>query len=676
MSVEPDVFPILRYLGAGAVSMEPKARQAVNEACMTGDPLERLTRSARVVGLEMITYEISPYGLGAGVSALPLVGHGAGHGAYFVLDAVRNGRVRVRVFGPTGPGAPNWMSTDAFAAAVGRSPDHPLRLMRAVVSRPLELLRNVDGSAWRRLGGLIKSERRDLGVVISYAIGVGVLSLATPLAVQSLINTVAFGTVMQPVLVLSVLLLAALIASAVLKLFELIVVEHLARRVFVRTAVDFSRRVPVIRKKGCGEHRLEELMNRFYDVVVVEKSVVSLIFDGLAATLQIGLGLLLLAVYHPILLAFDLGLIFTLAVIVFGLGRHAVKTAVTESKKKHAVAAWLEELASTPSAFASVSGQRYAHGRADEAVQAWLHARAAHFKVLIRQQGGMLGLQALASGLLILIGGFLVLERQLTLGQLVAAEVIMTLTVSSLAKLGKLLSKVYDLLAALDKLGSVIDLPLIKTGSEALEPSSNPMAVELQHPSLQLSLPAGRHIAVNSERLLGLPEFIPWLAGLGCTPPCGTLSLDGIDARSLNAAEVADQILVLHRDELFDGTLIDNITLGDPRASRAEVRDALAQVGLGDLEDSLSEGLDHPIQRDGHPVTLSESSLVLFARLLVRRPRMVLVDRLLDTLSTEHRSQVMGILLAKDAPWTAICVTDQPSILRAFPCDLAHESDA
>lgn len=655
--------------------MGPKARQAVGEACHSSDPLLRLTRGARAVGLELSTYEISPHGLGAGAPVLPLVGHGAGQDAYFLLDAVKDGRLRLRVFGPSGPGASSWVSPEALAAAVGCSPDQPLRLMHAAVSRPLDLMRDVDGSPWRRLAGLIRSERRDLWVVVSYAIGVGVLSLATPLAVQSLINTVAFGTVMQPVLVLSVLLLAALFASAVLKLFEFIVVEHLVRRVFVRTAVDFSRRAPIIRKQACNGHRLEELMNRFYDVVVVEKTLVSLIFDGLAATLQIGVGLLLLAVYHPILLAFDLGLIFTINVIIFGLGRHAVKTAVIESKKKHAVAAWLEELASTPSAFSSVSGQRYAHSRADEAVQAWLHARASHFKILIRQQGGMLGLQALASGLLILIGGFLVIERQLTLGQLVAAEVIMTLTVSSLGKLGKMFAKVYDLLAALDKLGSVVDLPLVEAGAEALEPSAKPMAVQLQHPKLQLDLPPGGHIAVAGERLADLPEFVPWLAGLA-SAPSGELSLDGIDVRSLDAAEVADQILVLHRDELFDGTLIDNITLGDPRVSRVQVRDALDRVGLHELEDALSEGLDHHIQRDGQPITVSQSSLLLLARVLVRRPRLVVVDRLLDALSTEHRARVMGLILAQDAPWTTICVTDQSDILQAFPSHLRHEGEA
>jgi len=671
MSQEIDVLPVLRHLGAASsVDVSPQRQRSVREACRGGVPFDRLVRGGRAAGLALETTTISASALVTGAPAWPLLGYSKGHNAFYMVDGARRGRVRMRVFGRAGPGRAQWVSGEELATSLGESPQAPLRLAHLSVSRPLEDLRRSDGSAWQRLFALVRSERRDLWVVVTYAIGVGVLSLATPLAVQSLINTVAFGTVLQPVLVLSVLLLAALTASAMLKVFELVVVEHMARRVFVRTAVDFSRRIPLVRKDVCRAQRLEELVNRFYDVVVVEKSIVTLIFDGLSATLQISVGLLLLAVYHPFLLAFDLLLIATLAFIIFGLGRRAIATAVTESKKKHAVAAWLEELAGTPSAFRSVTGQRFANQRADKVVQSWVQARSEHFRILVRQQGGMLALQALASGLLILIGGFLVLERQLTLGQLVAAEVIMTLTVSSLGKLGKLLDKFYNLLAALDKLGTVIDLPLMQTGGEAVPPAVTPMEVSIRHPRLTVDIPAGAHTGISGEHAAQLPNLAQGLAGLSPLNE-GHLFFDGIDARSLDGAEVAEQVMILDTEELFEGPLYDNITLQDDAVTPAQVRSALARVGLDDLEKRLPGGLEHVMQRNGAPLEPGQRSLLLFARLLVRRPRLVVVPRLMDAMAPTDRTKMLSILMAPDAPWTTICISDHGDLLEQLPVRLA-----
>lgn len=676
MPQDIDVIPVLRYLGAASsIDVSPALQRSMREACRHGAPFERLARGGRAAGLALSATKVSTQALVAGASAWPLVGYSEGHAAYFIIEGARRGRIRMRIFGPAGAGPAQWVNAADLSAALQQNANEPLDLLHLSVSRPLEDLRQPDGSVWQRLFALVRSERQDLWIVVTYAIGVGVLSLATPLAVQSLINTVAFGTVLQPVLVLSVLLLAALTASAVLKVFELVVVEHIARRVFVRTAVDFSRRVPLVRREACKGQRLEELVNRFYDVVVVEKSIVTLIFDGLSATLQISVGLLLLAVYHPFLLAFDLILITAMALIIFGLGRRAVTTAVVESKKKHAVAAWLEELAGTPSAFRSVTGQQFANQRADEIVQGWLHARSEHFRILVRQQGGMLALQALASGLLILIGGFLVLERQLTLGQLVAAEVIMTLTVSSLGKLGKLLGKLYDLLAALDKLGSVVDLPLLETGGEPVGPARTPLAVGIQHPRLTTEIAPGTHVALSGEDAAQLPNLAHGLVGLGALDG-GQLAFDGVDARSLDGAQVAEQVMVLDSDEIFDGTLYDNITLQDGAVSPAQVRDALTRVGLNELEEHMSGGLEHRIRRDGWPLKTGQQNLLLFARLIVRRPRLVVVTRVMDTMTPAERARMLGILIAPDAPWTTICISDHMDLLDQFPVRLSLETGA
>ena len=662
-----DVFPVLRLFRPGWALDSAKAHRALAEACRSPDPGQRLAQGARAAGLEARSHALSLRSLLAGSAELPLVLHSAGHGAFLAVDAVRGGQVGLRVLGEAGPGPRAWVTPAALAEALGVEPDQAVSAWTLRASRPLDDLASAGGhDPWPRLWAWLRSERGDLWVAATYAIGVGVLSLASPIAVQSLFDTVAFGTLMQPLVVLGVLLMAALAVSALLQAFELVVVELMARRVFVRTAQDVSRRVPAVRRDLLGGQSLETLMNRFYDAVVVDKAVTSLVFDGLSALLQISVGLLLLAFYHPFLLAFDLALLAAVAVIVFGLGRRAVKTAVLESKKKHLIAAWLEDLAATPVAFRSLSGQRYAHRRADDLVHGWLEARAGHFKVVLRQLGGMLGLQVVASGLLVLIGGFLVLERQLTLGQLVAAEVIMTLTVSSLGKLGKLFAKVYDLLAALDKLGSVVDLPLVAPGGEPLPRGTGPLAMRLEHPSVELEAAAGDRVAVRGGDLADAHGLVEWLAGLRSVET-GLLTFDGLDVRALDLAQVADQVAVLERRELFSGTLRDNVGLGDPEITSQHVRGAFAQVGLHELEARLEAGLDEPLGRDGEPLTDSEQVLVLLARAVTRRPRLVVVDRLLDPLPPPLQARALDVLLDPARAWTVVCVSDHPEVLERFP---------
>jgi putative ABC transport system ATP-binding protein len=96
-----------------------------------------------------------------------------------------------------------------------------------------------------------------------YAMVVGLLSLATPIAVQSLVNTVAFGALLQPVVVLAVLFFAALSFEAVLRALEARVVETLQARLFARTAIDLSHRLPRVRVEAWDLHHGPEVANRF-----------------------------------------------------------------------------------------------------------------------------------------------------------------------------------------------------------------------------------------------------------------------------------------------------------------------------------------------------------------------------------------------------------------------------
>jgi ABC-type bacteriocin/lantibiotic exporter with double-glycine peptidase domain len=397
--------------------------------------------------------------------------------------------------------------------------------------------------------------------------------------------------------------------------------------------------------------------------------------DGLSLVMQTALGMVLLAVYHPLLLAFDVLLVLSMAVIVFLLGRGATPTAIKESKAKYAIAAWLEEIAAHTAAFKSASAAAYALGRVDVLAMEYLELRKAHFWVVLRQIAGSLALQAFASASLLGIGGFLVMRGQLTLGQLVAAELIVTTVVAGFSKFGKKLETYYDLLAALDKLGQMIDLPLEHSGRERPARIEGPAGVEL----IEVSLPAargepalsgvslrvatGERLGVTGPLGAGKSALAGLLYGLR-RPASGVILADGRDTRDLSLAELRDDAaLVTDADVIWD-TIGRNVSMGRSAVGPEEVYEALRQVGLLDAALALPEGLQTTITGGGAPLAGPQALLLVVARAIAGRPRLLIVDGVLDRIGDASvRDALLRVLFAPDAPWTLVCVTDRPEVL-------------
>ncbi|HBY61069.1 MAG TPA: hypothetical protein DEH78_14700, partial [Solibacterales bacterium] len=334
---------------------------------------------------------------------------------------------------------------------------------------------------FERIKTLLKAEKTDLWVAVIYSAAIGLMTLVVPVATQSLVNTVAFGTLVQPLVVLTLAVLAGLGFAALLQGLRTYVVEVIQRRIFVRVATDVAHRLLRARKDGYEGHHAPELVNRFLDVATVQKSAALLLIDGLSIFMQTLIGMILLAIYHPWLLAFDVLMLVFIVIVLFPMGSGAIYTAIKESKAKYALTAWLEELARHPLTFKSARGTALALEQANTLASEWLRYRSKHFRILLRQIIGSFALQAIASSVLLGVGGWLVINRQLTLGQLIAAEIVVALVVSGFTKFGKQLETFYDLSAAIDKLGYLTDLPLERQGSVSLRRSDRPAAVLFQN---------------------------------------------------------------------------------------------------------------------------------------------------------------------------------------------------
>ncbi|MEO1336678.1 MAG: ABC transporter ATP-binding protein, partial [Myxococcota bacterium] len=521
----------------------------------------------------------------------------------------------VKVLTSTEPSG-RWLRPNELDLEVGS--EEPIRLWAADPSTPLSWLSSRGGKTGPldRLVGLLNAEREDLKVIGVFALGTGILTLVTPIAVQSLVNNVAFGTLLQPVVVLTFAVILGLGLSSALRALEVYVVEILQRRLFVRVTGDLAHRLPRVQASAYDGAHGPELVNRYFDVFTVHKATATLLLDGLDLVLRTGVGLLLLAFYHPLMLAFDLVLVLSLLFVLLILGRTGEKTAVKESKAKYAVASWLETIAARPNAFKSPAAQIMARDRVDHLARDFLVSRQQHFRVVMRQTIGSLVIQTFASAALLGLGGWLVIQGQLTLGQLVAAELVVTAVVASFAKMGKQLESYYDLLAGVDKLGNLADLPMEHHAGEIGQIAPGEGGSQLELKGLTIQPPNRSPILKGTDHQFKCGSataiYAPSGGGKTCltevlhglrAPKEGWIKLNGTDYRDLSVDDLRRRMAVGGSLDLIPGTIAQNVRMGRVYLENTEIRHALEDVGLLETVAALPAALQTEIDLEGHPLS-------------------------------------------------------------------------
>jgi len=503
--------------------------------------------------------------------------------------------------------------------------------------------------------------------VVAYSTVIGGVSLALPLAVQSLVNLLAFGQVLQPLIVISAALFLVLLLAAGLRVLEVYIVELLQRRAFTDLARDLARRLPTARPDAGGPWGLTERINRFFDIVGFQKSASYLLLSATEVVMSTAAGLLVLGFYHPYLLVYDLVLIGSLAWVLFGLGKGGIRSAVEESHAKYELAAWLESVARQPSRFVSPEGAGWSARRTDQQVVDWLTRRSRHFQIVLRQTIGFAGIQALASATLLGLGSFLVWNNQLSLGQLVAAELIITGVVAQLAKFGRHVESFYDINASVDKIGMLVDLETEPTSGE-LPPARNGGAavhlsgVRVRGRITSLHAESGESVAIEGLHHLHRRELFDILHARHSPPEDGIATFDGVSLASLAPRTLRECVAFIGRGIPVGATLEENLTSDDVGATADDLRDVLRRVGLGELIATLPDGLETWVYPDGAP--LDEGTLVQLevARAIRKRPRLVLVDRALDGLDPKAFDAAWDALTGSGASWTLLVATSQPEI--------------
>lgn len=527
----------------------------------------------------------------------------------------------------------------------------------------------------QRFWHLVSLDSRDILAILAYASVAGLFSLAVPITTQVLVNNIAQGQSLQQLVVLSSLLLFFLSLSGILRLFQLVLIERLQQRIFVRVSINLGERLPRVQLGALTSEYAPELVNRFFDVINIQKAFAKLALDGLDALLKVFVGLLLLAFYSTYLLGFDIAVVLAGLFIVFVLGINGLRTSILESKKKYKVAAWLEELARCHVSFKMSGTLDFLGERTDALSVAYLKARRSHFAVLFRQAVGNYFFYALASAGILAIGGWLVINRQLTIGQLVASEIVVVSVLAGLDKVISQLEHVYDLLTALDKVGHVEDLPIERTNGIEVPVREEGASVLCRNvhfsyrsgveilAGVDLSIEPGEWVSVVGLSGAGKSTLMALICGL-LEPSYGTVEVNGIDIRDANLDALRLIVgMVGNREEIFEGTIEENIRVGADWLTQEDLRWALEIVHLTDELAALPQGLQTPLVSGGYNLSHGQVQRLLLARTIVRRPKLLILDEAFTGIDERTKLKILDAIYDRAHSWTIIDISHDSEVV-------------
>jgi ABC-type bacteriocin/lantibiotic exporter with double-glycine peptidase domain len=529
---------------------------------------------------------------------------------------------------------------------------------------------------------LLKTEKKDITYIYVYAVIVGIISLSLPLGIQAIIGLISGGMMFSSVVLLITFVIMGIVISGGLQIMQISLVEVLQRRVFTNAALEFAFRIPRIRMESILKYHAPELMNRFFDILTIQKGLPKLLIDLSAAALQIVFGLILLAFYHPFFIFFGGFLLAVLIMIFYITGPKGLKSSITESKYKYKVAFWLEELARTIVSFKVAGTTNMPIQKTDYNLNNYLTYRKKHFKVLISQFGYILAFKTLVTGGLLILGTVLVIDRQITLGQFVASEIVVILIINAVEKIILGMDVIYDLLTSVDKLGQVTDLPLEKSGRVTVPHRFFDSGIHLKTKNLRYKYPEtgdyilkgidldikpGEKICIAGFSNSGKSTLINVLSGIYCSYE-GAVTFNNLNLRDLHLNSLRDHISKnVSQEDIFDGTILENLSIGKSINDYQNIIQALEDVGLGDVINSLPKGLETELVSGGRPFPSTTVNKLILARCIAKNPKLFIVNDFFQLFQRTERERMLELLVDRTRPWTLLTISNDPMVMEA--CD-------
>lgn len=485
---------------------------------------------------------------------------------------------------------------------------------------------------------ILGPERKFYTLAIVYGIGISVLSLATPISVQMLINSIVNTGLAAPLIVLSLTLFLLLAIAGLLNALRLHLVDVFGRRFYARMVSEIALRAvyalnPFFEDSGKGP-----LFNRYFDIIIVMKRIPYLLVGGFSILLQAAVGFALTSLYHPLFLAFNAAIILLIWLIWVVWGRRAIKSAMALSHKKHASAAWLEGLASSNGYFKTRRHVDEALRRTDEVTADYMKQHRQHFNHYFSQATAFLLLYALAGSSLLGLGGWLVINDQLSIGQLVAAELVLSAVFFGLSQLGTYMSYFYDLCAAVEELSFFYDIVQEDADGEDEHLDGSDLALANASGSTRgistvfhFELPAAALVFARAPSH-GVQRLFADFMKRNAVPSSGYITIGGTDISAIKAHALRHEVMVLDRPNAHEMSIREFLRLSADDVSSKDILTAISMVGLEPIIAQLEKGMDSRTAPSGWPLSIGEMMQLKLAAALIAKPRVLVMSQVCDVL--------------------------------------------
>ena len=536
-------------------------------------------------------------------------------------------------------------------------------------------------SSLKRLFSLINVDKKEIFYIYFYAIFGGVIALTLPLGVQAIIGIISSQQVSTSWFVLIILIILGLSFSGILKILQQSIIEILQQKLFARAAFEFAYRIPRFKMDLLHKFYPPELVNRFFDVLNIQKGLEKVVLDFTTAGVQVFFSLLILAFYHPLFVFF--GFIFlSLLVVLFRLTFNpGVDTSIAASNEKYEMAAWLEELARTMGTFKLSGSDDLALNKTNDIVNKYISARQNHFRIIKTQLRAEVIFKIVITATFLVLGGILVVDKQLNIGQFVAAEIIVISLTAAVEKAVYSMSTVFDTLTALEKVGYVTDIPIDSDKGVDFTKVDCSQGVKISVKNLgynftgqtkfslngvSFELERGEKICISGLHGSGKSTLIDLLCGFYESFE-GELSFNDIPVRNIKMTSLQKVIGDnLSQQDIFKASLKDNLTMGKD-VDMTKLVEVCNTFGLMDFIKQTEKGFETMMDPEGRKFPRTVLSKIILARSIIKEPKVLILDDFLTNLEGEDKEKITNWLFSEEHRWT-IVVSSNDSFL-AKKCD-------
>lgn len=535
-----------------------------------------------------------------------------------------------------------------------------------------------------RLNQVLQPQRKDITAVYMFAILAGAVQLSLPLGIQSIISFVMAGSISTSIVVLIGMVVFGVFINGLLQVRQLQIIEKVTQKLFVRYSIEYSDRIPKLNIEKLDKQYLPEMVNRYFDSISLQKGLDKLLIDIPASIIQVLLGLLLLAFYHPVFIAFGLILILIVVTIIRYTTPKGLDAAMSASNYKYGVAAWLQEVARTIKSFKYTKGTSLHIKKTDELVSSYLGSRTSYFKILLTQFWSLISFKIIITAAMLIIGSYLLVNQQINVGQFIAADIVIIAIIASIEKLITNLSAVYDAVVSVEKLSTITEAEIEKSGGLNLATKNEGVSLEFNQVSfaysdeppvlenLQLKLSPGEVAQISGSSGSGKSTMLRLLTG-AFTNFKGNILIDEVPVSNYTIESLRSNTgILLGSQDIFQGSLWQNITMGNEAITLEEVTKLAKLTGLDKYVQSCKNGYDSIMQPVGNKLSNTVRKNILLMRALLGRHRLLLLEEPFDHLAEPYKSNVLEFI--KNDKTSTIMIASQDNMLKNY-CSQVIELD-